>query len=263
MKYEKINENIYRIRIPYKDIFTSVYVIKTREGALVFDSATTEQDVREYIVPMLDELGIGKGEVKYIFISHNHGDHAGGVPYLAPFYPSATVLTRSEKLIETHPELNIKMMRGGETYLGCLTVHEIPGHSLDSSAIYDSRTKTLITGDCLQLYGIFGSQDWGSNIPFAAEHLAALEPLYALDVAEIHTAHDFHPYGISFVGKEAVTAALDACRTPILKIRDLIKANPDKTDAEIREIYNATGNNPPVREGVFRLMREEIAHGKL
>ncbi len=263
MLHTKINENIYRLNIPYKDIFTTVYAVKTDEGALLFDCATTERDVNDYIAPMLAELGIEREELKYIFISHNHADHAGGVPYLAPLYPNAAVLTRSERLAEANPNVNIKMMKGGETYLGCLTVHEIPGHSLDSSALYDDRTKTLITGDSLQLYGIFGSQDWGSNIALAAEHLAALEPICALDVEEIHTAHDFHPYGICFTGKTAVKAALDACRLPLLAIRDLIKANPDKTDAELREIYNASAKIPPVREGVFCLMREEIADGKL
>jgi glyoxylase-like metal-dependent hydrolase (beta-lactamase superfamily II) len=212
---------------------------------------------------MLSDLGVNREELKYVFISHNHADHAGGAPYLAHLYPNAVFLTRSEKFAEANPSLNIKMMKEGETYLGCLTVHEIPGHSLDSSAIYDERTKTLITGDSLQLYGIFGSQDWGSNIALAAEHLAALEPIYALDVEEIYTAHDFHPYGMCFIGKTAVKAALDACSAPLFAIRDLIKANPDRTDAEIREIYNASANIPPVREGVFRLMREEIAEGKL
>jgi glyoxylase-like metal-dependent hydrolase (beta-lactamase superfamily II) len=249
--------------IPYKDIFTTVYVIKTDEGALLFDCATTEADVNLRIAPMLSDLGVNREELKYVFISHNHADHAGGAPYLASLYPNAVFLARSEKFAEANPNANIKMMKEGETYLGCLTVHEIPGHSLDSSAIYDERTKTLITGDSLQLYGIFGSQDWGSNIALAAEHLAALEPIYALDVEEIYTAHDFHPYGMCFIGKAAVKAALDACSAPLLAIRDLIKANPDRTDAEIREMYNASANIPPVREGVFRLMREEIAEGKL
>jgi glyoxylase-like metal-dependent hydrolase (beta-lactamase superfamily II) len=263
MEYVRINENTYRMIIPYKDIFTTVYVVKTDAGALLFDSATTESDVKDHIVPMLDSLGIGKNELKYVFISHNHGDHAGGVPYLAALYPSVTVLTRSEKLIEAYPSLNVKEMRGGDIYLDCLTVFEIPGHSLDSSAIFDSRTKTLITGDSRQLYGIFGSQDWGSNIALAAEHLAALTPLYSLGAEEVHTAHDFHPYGICYIGTDAIRSALDACREPIMNMCALIKANPDKSDAELREIYNASANIPPVREGVFRLMREEIREGKL
>ena len=263
MEYTKINENIYRMKLPYKDIFTTVYVVKTPDGALLFDTATFETDVTEHISPMLTELGVGGEELKYIFVSHNHRDHAGGIPYLAALYPNATVLTRSEALVEAYPTLNIKMMRGGDTILGVLVVHEIPGHSLDSSAIYDSRTKTLITGDSLQLYGIFGSQDWGSNIALAAEHLSALKPLYNIDIEEIHTAHDFHPYGISYIGKDAVKAALDACREPLLAMRDLIITSPEKSDAEIREIYNASAKTPPVREGVFRLMRAEILEGKM
>ena len=56
--YSKINENIYRLTIPFKDIFTTVCLIKTDEGALLFDTATYDEDVENYIIPFLDELGI-------------------------------------------------------------------------------------------------------------------------------------------------------------------------------------------------------------
>ena len=258
-----INEYTSRMCLSYKDIFTTVYAVKTEEGALLFDAATFESDITEHISPMLTSLGIGRDDLKYIFVSHNHTDHAGGVPYLAALYPNATVLTRSPQLVEKYPELNIKMMKGGDTFLGCLSTVEIPGHSADSTALYDSRTRTLITGDSLQLYGIFGSQDWGSNIGLPAEHLAALIPVYEMDIEEIHSAHDFHPYGIAFVGREMVHSALDACREPLLKMRDLIKANPEKSDAEIRLLYNASANIPPVREGVFKNVRLAITEGKM
>ena len=71
----KTNDNIYELTIPYKDIFTTVYIVRTARGALLFDTATYDSDVEEAIIPALCELGVGKGELKYIFISHNHGDH--------------------------------------------------------------------------------------------------------------------------------------------------------------------------------------------
>lgn len=35
----QINEKIYRLTTAYKDIFTTVYVIKTEKGAILFDAA--------------------------------------------------------------------------------------------------------------------------------------------------------------------------------------------------------------------------------
>ncbi len=258
MEYTRINENIHRMTIPYKDIFTTVYTVESEEGAILFDAATFESDITDYIVPMLDELNITKDKLKYIFISHNHADHAWGAPFLAERYPDAVILTRSQALVDKYPELNIKMMKGGEGILSYFEVVEIPGHSADSSALYDKRTKTLITGDSLQLYGIFGSQDWGSNIGMPAEHLKAVDRVSAMDIEAIYAAHDFHPYGYAFVGKEAVKLALRACTEPLLNMKKLIEENPTLSDAEIREIYNASAKIPPVREGVFRKVREEL-----
>lgn len=36
---QKINENIYRLTMPYKDIFTTVYTIKTDNGILFLTQA--------------------------------------------------------------------------------------------------------------------------------------------------------------------------------------------------------------------------------
>ena len=36
---QKINENIYRLTMPYKDIFTTVYTIKTYNGILFLTQA--------------------------------------------------------------------------------------------------------------------------------------------------------------------------------------------------------------------------------
>jgi len=263
MKHTRINENIHRMVIPYKDIFTTVYTVQYDRGAVLFDTATYESDVTDYIVPMLESLGIDENTLKYIFISHNHGDHAGGTPYLLERYPDACLLTRSPNLYEKYTGFNVKLLEDGEEFDGTFRAIAIPGHSMDSAGLYDTRTKTMITGDSLQLYGLFGSQDWGSNIPFPAEHLEAIEKLRKMDIENIYSAHDFHPYGYAFVGKKAVSDALSASETPIKNIAELILKNPAASDAEIREIYNSSAKIPPVREGVFRKMREELEAGIL
>ena len=114
MEIIKINENIHKITIPYKDIFTTVLTVKTPDGVLVFDAASYDEDVDNYILPMLDELKIIKEDVKYIFISHNHKDHAGALKRLLEVLPLATVLSRSEALKETYADYSVNMPDDGD-----------------------------------------------------------------------------------------------------------------------------------------------------
>ena len=100
------------------------------------------------------------------------------------------------------------------------------------------RTKTLISGDSLQLYGIFGSGTWAANISYPRMHMDAVEKLRKMDIETILTAHDYHPYGHRYEGKAAVSAALDAALAPLLYIRQLITENPGASDEDVAALYN-------------------------
>ena len=259
----KINENIHKITTPYKDIFTTVCTVKTNEGVLLFDAASFDEDVENYIIPMLCELGIAREDVKYIFISHNHTDHAGALKKLLEVLPHVTVLSRSQTLREMYADYEFITPEDGDMVLSELKVVTIPGHTEDSMALLDTRTNTLITGDCLQVYGIFGSQDWGSNISYPAEYLEAIEKVRALQVDEIYTAHDYHPCGVSASGKEGVSFLLDSCIAPIMRVKNLILENASKSDMEIRELYNSLKDVPPIKKGVVVAARKALAEGKI
>ena len=45
--------DILRIKIPYKDIYTSVFLIRTPQGDVIFDTAATDEDVENYILPAI------------------------------------------------------------------------------------------------------------------------------------------------------------------------------------------------------------------
>ena len=257
-KYDLETANIKRLIIPYKDIFTTVYAVITDEGVLVFDSASYEEDIEKSIVPFFDELGINADSIKYVFISHNHRDHAGGLETFMKSFPDACIVTRSPSLAEKFSEYKVICPDDGDVLLNNLEIISVPGHTEDSAAIFDSRTKTLISGDRLQLYGIFGSGAWGANIGLPAEHIEAVNKLKKMDIECILTAHDYHPYGYIYKGKEAALKALDACIAPLEEIREMIINNPSLNDEEVRKLYNEKGYptlNPKVIPAI-RAMNE-------
>ena len=258
-----INENIHKITIPYKDIFTTVCTVSTEEGVLLFDAASFPEDAEGYIFPMLEELGIGENELKYIFISHNHNDHAGTLRELLERFPDVTVLSRSEALKEKYAGYKVCAPEDGEIFLGALKVVTIPGHTADSAAILDTRSNTLITGDSLQVYGIFGSGPWGANISLPVEHIEAVEKVRALGVDAIYTAHDYHPCGTVARGEAEVNRMLDGCLEPIGIVKKLVRENPEKDDAEIAVMYNAAAELPRLNVKLVAAVRDALAKGRM
>ena len=94
----RISEHITALKRPYKGIETTVLLVRTPLGAVLFDAASYEEDIREGVLPWLTEQGIAVGEVKYVFISHDHADHAGGLPTLLECLPHLRVVTQSVAL---------------------------------------------------------------------------------------------------------------------------------------------------------------------
>ena len=254
MSFVKVNESIYRLELPYKDIYTTVYLLDSGHGYILFDMATNEEDFAA-IRAALSDIGVPESEVAYIFISHHHRDHSGGLRALGEYFPEAVLATRSDALAELYANRRILKSDANSVLLDTYRVIPIVGHTADSAALFDLRSGILITGDSLQAYGIFGSQDWAANVRFPIEYFAAIDEICKLEVNAIYTAHDYYPYGYFVVGKNEVSAYLDACTEPLLKLRDLILRYPQASDAEIREAYNNSGRIPTVSEVVVASVR--------
>lgn len=255
--YTKITDDIHRITMPYKDIFTTVYTVRTDEGVLLFDAASYDEDITDYIVPFLDELGIQAHELKYVLISHNHRDHAGGLGEFMKRFPDTCIVSRCPILKDKFSDYCVFAPEDGDTILGVLKLVSIPGHTMDSTGIFDTRTGTLISGDSLQLYGIYGSGTWGANIKFPSEHKKAVEKLTNMNIECIITAHDYHPLGYIYNDMEKVSKALTYCIEPLEKVEQLICGNPDKNDDEIAAIYNEFGY-PTLGAHVVSAIRSEM-----
>lgn len=254
---EKLNDSIHYFKVPYKDIFVGIYVIETDKGVVLFDTASCDDDVDNWIVPALAQLGVTP---THIFISHNHTDHAGGLARAAAVFPDAVILSRSDELMQAYP--NVHSPEDGEQFLDVLQVVTIPGHTQDCAAILDLRTNTLVSGDCLQSYGIYGSGYWYANITLPAEHFAAVEKVRKLKIDTIATAHDYHPVGMISYDAESIQQRLDSCLEALNRVRRIAEEHPDLDPIPVAKLCN-DGTLPLVASKVIAAMRKAVEEGRL
>lgn len=252
------NRSIRRLTTAYKDIFTTVYLLEAPEGCILFDAASYPEDIDSAVLPFLQEAGITAAKLKYVFISHNHKDHSGGLERLMEHFPDCCIVSRSDSLAEKFRAFRFLKPEDGQLLLGTYRVVTIPGHTQDSSALLDLRTGTLITGDCLQQYGIRGSGDWASNISYPEEHLRAIGKVRTLAPQAIFTAHDYVPYGYRAESPQQAAQMLDACAEPLYRLKQLILDNPEADDAQIRALFSDEENHLTVNTRVVAAMRGAV-----
>lgn len=203
MKTQKIDNGLYRLLIPFDNLTTTVYIAVFDTGAAIIDAATYPEDVDNYIIPALAELGIDTDAVKYIFLTHRHGDHAGGLARICELLQKAQVYA-----YHADPERNILPLSDGDVKLGGLMSVHLPGHTADSMGYLDLRSHTLLSGDCLQLKGI---GKYRNGIGNKDTYIASVNKLRAIDVRRIVAAHEYDPLGSIAEGRAAVDAYLDLC----------------------------------------------------
>ena len=250
LEVKTITPDIFCIHVPYHDIFVAIYMIRTERGTVLFDAAGFNEDLDAYIYPALRQLGLSP---THIFISHNHSDHSGGLARAVELFPEAVIFSRSEKLKETYS--NSFSPEDGELLLGVLQTVTIPGHTEDSAALLDLRTGTLVSGDCLQSFGIYGSGLWYGNIRFPAAHVEAIAKLRALPIETVATAHDYHPCGVVSTGKDAVRARLDSCIEALIRLRNVADAYPEADAQQVADLCN-DGVYPTVGAHVITALRK-------
>lgn len=203
MAVVKIYEDLYRILVPFEDIYTTVYVAVYEPGAAVIDSGTSAWDVDTHIHPALTELGLGTDQIRYLLLTHSHEDHAGGIARLAELFPSAEIRAACEI-----PLVQYAGLADNEILLGHLQVIHLPGHTQNSVGFLDLSTRTLLSGDCLQLNGI---SKYRNNIVSPELYTRSVEKLKTMHIHKIAAAHEFEPIGSIAEGDAAVQEYLEMC----------------------------------------------------
>ncbi|NQZ33743.1 MAG: MBL fold metallo-hydrolase [Oceanospirillaceae bacterium] len=109
LKPLKVFDNLYFVGTGR----VSSWVIKTSAGLIVIDALNNNDQAEKYIEKGLIQLGLDPADIKYLIITHGHGDHYGGQEYLVNKYHPKVVMSATEWSILERPELEISNPRWG------------------------------------------------------------------------------------------------------------------------------------------------------
>ena len=197
-KFYKETEEIFRLEVPFYTVYTSVFLINTDEGYILVDCATTKEDVDGYIIPALEEQGVSLIDVKKIVITHDHSDHAGGLPRIMTHIPHIEVVRDVKKL-------------------SCgVCIYPLYGHTKDFIGVLDERSGTLVSGDGLQGAGI---KQYRTMLADKDAYVETLERI-RLDerIENLLFSHAYEPwYKNKMLGRKNVLECLEECKKYIKK----------------------------------------------
>ncbi len=134
--------------------WVSAWVLKTSEGLILIDALNNNKEAAELIEGGMRRLGLEPAQIRYVLVTHGHGDHYGGAQMLAERYRARVVASEIDwKMMETGLEFDSKQwdrppkrdmaVKDGDTLkLGDTTVRFMvtPGHTLGTiSPVFDVR----------------------------------------------------------------------------------------------------------------------------
>ncbi len=211
MSMEKVNDGIYRICIPFEGVYTTAFILTNGKDALILDSGATSGDAKNYIVPAVSKTGVS---VKYLLTTHDHSDHSGGMNELKKTYPKA---------------MQVQHPKDGDIFFKRFKIISLSGHTEDSIGVLDIKTNTLLTGDCLQMYGV-GS--WGGNFDNYRQYLDSINRVRNMRLETIITAHDYIPYGYKANGEEEIERLLKISEKAVFELVEFVKDNDMLSDVD-------------------------------
>ena len=171
-------------------------------------------------------------------VTHGHGDHASGAPFIAERHPDA--------VFEKHPWPGVDarypvawqrvdegsaVTGGGET----LIVLRTPGHSPDHIALWHEPSRSLFTGDLVILGGsVMIDVGGGGDLQ---QYLASLERLLALEPRQLFPAHG----PVIDDARGVLAAYLDHRRARERQVLASLAAGHATVEAIAESIYDGLG----------------------
>lgn len=179
--------------------FVSAYVLVRGGEAAIVDTGTDGSGAA--IEEALSSLGLVPGDVRHIVLTHNHGDHVGGLGELQASMVNATVSAGPGDVDTIQTSLALQEVGDGDEVFG-LGVVGTPGHTAGSISVFDTDTGLLVAGDALNGDGSGGLI--GANERFTADLATAgdsIAKMAALAPSTVAFGHGGAPVDVDAAAK--------------------------------------------------------------
>lgn len=135
--------------------WVSAWALNTSDGIILIDALNNEAEAAALIEGGMRKLGLDPAQIRFVIVTHGHGDHYGGAQYLARKYKSRIVMSeRDWRMTETRlefttplwgapPKRDIAVNDGDTVSLGdtTVTLYLTPGHTLGTiTPVFDVTT---------------------------------------------------------------------------------------------------------------------------
>lgn len=213
----KAFDNLYFVGADW----VSAWALKTSDGIILIDALNNQVEAAALIEGGMRKLGLDPAQIKYVVVTHGHGDHYGGVPYLAQKYGARVVMSEADwTMTETRLEFatpiwgappkrgprDLSVKDGDRLTLGdtTVTLYLTPGHTMGTlSPVFDVRA-----GGQVHRAMLWGgtSFNFGNNVPRLGSYIDATRRMGTLAQAQkIDVLVSNHS---GFDGSQAKLAAL-------------------------------------------------------
>lgn len=157
---EQVTERVLRVRgqNPGKFTFqgTNTFLVGTGASRILIDTSGGEPEYAKLLASTLESRNIS---IKYVLVTHWHGDHSGGVPDLIRMYPHL-----KDHIYKNDPDPGQQDIREGQEFCvegATVVALHCPGHSEDHMCFMLREENSMFTGDNILGTGTSAVEDLG------------------------------------------------------------------------------------------------------
>ncbi|KAK3638407.1 hypothetical protein LTR56_013047 [Elasticomyces elasticus] len=135
---------------------TNTFLVGTGASRILIDTSGGEPEYATLLHSVLKSRGIS---LKYVLVTHWHGDHSGGVPDIVRMYPHVR-----DDIYKHEPEAGQQDIVDGQVFDvegARIIARHCPGHSSDHFCFLLDEENSMFTGDNILGHGTSAVEDLG------------------------------------------------------------------------------------------------------
>jgi metallo-beta-lactamase class B len=124
--------------------WVSAWALKSDDGVILIDALNNEKEAATVLEPGMRKVGLDPSEIRYVLVTHAHGDHYGGAQYLVRQHRARVAMSEADWAVarvkpevdssswDPVPQVDTVLQQGNVLTLGStrVTAQITPGHTV-------------------------------------------------------------------------------------------------------------------------------------